>query len=192
MVRFARARDTVAAGCYVHGETISKLWINMNKDHAPKEVIAALRRPFPLNDKLERKSNKMAEIARQHHENLQKDNLPRNDTTYKTQTKRVLSHIKSHISPTQKQDLVEKVTRKEVQEAMHTLKCSKAAGLDGILHELWLSLELAPDDSQEEENVGFDSAEALTIVFNDIQEYGMAPGTDLRLAMPSLQKGRQN
>lgn len=49
-------------------------------------------------------------------------------------------HIKKCILPSQEEELEEEVTRKEVLEAMCTLKSRKAAGLDGIIHELWLSL----------------------------------------------------
>lgn len=72
----------------------------------------------------------------------------------------------------------EEITKKEVLEAMHTRNNSKAAGLNSILHELWLSMVNRSDGPQTEEDTGFDIVEALTIVFNDIQKYDMELNTD--------------
>lgn len=43
IIRFARLRDTIALNFHIFKETMSKSWINMNKDWAPRDLIAALK-----------------------------------------------------------------------------------------------------------------------------------------------------
>lgn len=111
---FARTRDMVAANFHIHGETMLKQWINMNKDSTLRDAITALQHPPPLRDKLERKSHKMAEIARKYQEDLQKDGEIRNIAMHEIHMQKVLSHLNKHIMLAQKQDLEEVVTREEV------------------------------------------------------------------------------
>lgn len=60
---------------------------------------------------------------------------------------------------------------------MHTLKSRKAAGLDSIIHELWLAIETVLEEQIENEKESFNIMDVLTIVFNDIQKYGMELNT---------------
>lgn len=119
----------------------------------------------------------MSEIARKHHKNLQKADLPRDKNRHRSHTKKVLSHMRKHATKDQKNDLKSELTRDKTLAAMQFLKSGKAAGLDGIIHELWMALADRFEERQKEEEQGFDIAEALTIVFNDIYKYGMEDNT---------------
>lgn len=54
---------------------------------------------------------------------------------------------------------------------LHTLKRGKAAGPDGIIHELWIELENKYVSTQKNGGTSFDIVKALTIVYNDIQDH---------------------
>lgn len=58
----------------LRGETISKYWSRMNSTKKPRDIIHCLRRPN--SNGFASRSDEMADIARQHHESLQQDNLP--------------------------------------------------------------------------------------------------------------------
>ncbi|KAG6871506.1 hypothetical protein C0992_010826, partial [Termitomyces sp. T32_za158] len=150
-LRFAKARDTVATSFYVHGETISKQWINMNKEHTPRDLIAGLRCPSPHENKLERKSRAMANIAKLHHKNRQKDNLPQDADAYETSTRETLSFLGKKITRTQSREIGELVNKDEVVEAMREMKNGRAAGLDGIVLELWIELANSYEVAKSEE-----------------------------------------
>lgn len=48
-VRFIRARDTTHTNYFLYEKTLSKPWININKDKATRDVIVALKKP-PLRE----------------------------------------------------------------------------------------------------------------------------------------------
>lgn len=91
--------------------------------------------------------------------------------------KKVLKKIDKELSKDQKQGLGSTITRDKVKVAIDKLKNGKAAGLDGIIYELWKELGSRFEDRQEEEKPGFDILDTLTRVFQDIQEHGIIYGT---------------
>lgn len=70
--RFARVRDTIATSYMVHGEMLTKPWINMNKEKKPRDVITALCIQKDEGMRVERNSKNMANIAKEYHKSLQK------------------------------------------------------------------------------------------------------------------------
>ncbi|KAF5344330.1 hypothetical protein D9758_013248 [Tetrapyrgos nigripes] len=78
--RHEKLRLSVATRDRIEGETISRYWIQVNKEQKPRELIYALQKPdqHPTNtdDPLpgtayEKDSRKMAEMAKEYHNNLQ-------------------------------------------------------------------------------------------------------------------------
>lgn len=149
----------------------------MNKEQKTRDCIPALRKLSPNENELERKSEKMAELAEGHHKKLQEEDVPANRSDHRRKMRKVLSKIKTKIKAEQKEVLSALITRDEVETAISKLHSGKAAGLDGIVHELWKELTLRYEDAQKEEKQGFDIAGAMTRVFQDIQLHGMESGT---------------
>lgn len=77
-----KIRDNLAAKCRLENETISKLWINANKEKTLGDTIKALRIPESPADQLTytRKTSKMADLAKNYHDNLQTAGLSNNVT----------------------------------------------------------------------------------------------------------------
>ncbi|KAG2738874.1 hypothetical protein P692DRAFT_20700256, partial [Suillus brevipes Sb2] len=55
----------------VEGETISKYWSKINSVKKPRDIVHKLR--IPNTDRFATRSDKMADIARNHHEKLQEN-----------------------------------------------------------------------------------------------------------------------
>lgn len=70
------AKDTTATNYFLNCKTMSRTWINMNKKENTRDMIAALKKPAPLDGKLERCLTGMTEIARLHHKQLQDKDKP--------------------------------------------------------------------------------------------------------------------
>ena len=64
-IRHTKIRDNVAAKCRLESETMSKSWINANKDKRPRDTIAALRVPNspPEQPTYTKRTKEMAELA---------------------------------------------------------------------------------------------------------------------------------
>ncbi|KAF9536177.1 hypothetical protein CPC08DRAFT_771693 [Agrocybe pediades] len=141
MTRYKKQRDNLDAKCRLESETLSKGWVRANKERKARDTIAMLRKPVeeqagqggPGNE-YEKRSDKMAEIARNYHDNLQRTGLEEVPEQAFTE---VLDHIQPKISQRDKQTLAVYLTEDEVKRAIKDLPNGKAAGVDGIPHELW-------------------------------------------------------
>ncbi|KIJ43385.1 hypothetical protein M422DRAFT_253260 [Sphaerobolus stellatus SS14] len=68
-LRHQKKKWNIAIRNKLEGETISKYWIGLNKDRAPRTTIYALRNNESSGPEFIHKSVEMAEIARRHHYN---------------------------------------------------------------------------------------------------------------------------
>jgi exonuclease III len=59
-----------------HGERLGGIWSAMSKDSKPRDLIKRLKIPNSNPPQYERRSDRMARLARDYHENLQHDDLP--------------------------------------------------------------------------------------------------------------------
>lgn len=134
----------------------------------------ALRKNSTSPQTLERHSVRMAEIAKTHYNKIQEIGLPTESSRYKRRVKKVLKCIDRKLSETHINEMNGPIQVAEVREAIRILKNGKAAGLDGIPHEVWKELA----SGREEEDSGFDIAKAFTTVFNDICIHGMVKDTN--------------
>ena len=132
------ARDNLAAKHALQGETLSKYWINLNKTKPPRDTLYRLKKTSLAGEppEYETRSDRMADIAKKHHENLQKQNL--NDHIPKEQFNEVLNHLQPHLDEDAKQKMQAQITSMEIAEAMKGLPHGKAAGIDGIPYEFWV------------------------------------------------------
>ncbi|KAF5381553.1 hypothetical protein D9615_005523 [Tricholomella constricta] len=111
-VRHNRARDNLATKCRLENETNSKFWYQLNKAKKPRDTIAALRNPNVDPPTLVRKSSEMAQIAKQYHENLQKEGIPEG-TNVDAITDNVLQHINKSLDGQKKAQLAQRISKAE-------------------------------------------------------------------------------
>ena len=64
-------RERIKAKISLHGERLGGTWSNMSKSKRPRDVIRRLKIPNTRPAKYETRSDKMAELAKNHHETLQ-------------------------------------------------------------------------------------------------------------------------
>ncbi|KAF9455393.1 hypothetical protein BDZ94DRAFT_1142667, partial [Collybia nuda] len=157
-------------------ETNSKFWFQMNKNKAPCDTIAALKKPGSNPPELIRKSSDMAEIARDYHAQLQKEGTLEG-IDLEGESNDVLCHLKPEVKTEHKNLLAARITEDEVSKAMKELPSGKSPGMDGITHELWTLLAERYKNSLDQHGK-LNIARALTQVFNDIEEFGVVKNTD--------------
>ncbi|KAJ7916458.1 hypothetical protein B0H13DRAFT_1871221 [Mycena leptocephala] len=75
-IRFQKIRDNTAARNRLDGEsTATKHWTSSNKDKKPRDTTFSLQVPGSDPPVYEKRSDKMAELAKTYHENLQSEGL---------------------------------------------------------------------------------------------------------------------
>ena len=82
LIRHTKIRDNVAAKYKLESETLSKSWINANKERHPSDTIQALWLPTkPANPpRFMKCSSEIVELMSTYYQNLQDDNLAHNIT----------------------------------------------------------------------------------------------------------------
>ncbi|KAF5382437.1 hypothetical protein D9615_002719 [Tricholomella constricta] len=176
-IRHNRARDNLATKCRLENETNSKFWYQLNKPKKPRDTIAALKKPNVDPPTLSRKSSEMAQIARQYHESLQKEEIPEG-LDIDTETEEVLRHLNKSLAEEKKAELAHGISKQEVRQAIRDLPKGKSPGIDGLTHELWIIMLEKFEQRNENDDKSFDIVTALTKVFNDIEQHGVEKHTD--------------
>jgi hypothetical protein len=178
LMRHTKIRDNLAAKSRMENETLSKSWINANKEGCPRDTIQALRLPTPptVPPQYTKRSSEMANLASTYHRNLQNDNLAHDITEHEYEE--ILSHLTPRVSPQNKNKLAIYLTQDEIRQALKDLPDGKAAGIDGIPHELWKALAARYDNKKTLNQSKFDIVKCLTNLYNDIEKYGIAPPSE--------------
>ena len=165
------------------GSRPTKYWTNLNRERAPREPIPSFEREgrwTPEGEKMyEKDPKRMAELARNHHSTIQRDN-----TTMRPPEQReadiveALGSLDAKVTEEQTQELVAQVSYDECELALRFSKNGTAPGLDGIQYEVWKTLhERYIEDSRFEERAAFDVMRVLQAAFNDIQTHGVCEAT---------------
>jgi hypothetical protein len=177
-LQHTKIRDNLAAKCRLENETISKLWINANKEKTPRDTIKALRIPESPADQptYTRKTSKMADLAKNYHDNLQTAGLS-NDVTGEDFDE-VLDFLKPKLPAHDKNTLATYLTQEEIRQALKDLPDGKAAGIDGIPHELWKALSTRYENNKTPNAPKFNVIKCLTLVYNDIERHGLCPPSE--------------
>lgn len=163
-----------------HGEKLGGLWSNLSKSKKPRDMILRLQVPNSTPAQFEVRSDRMAELAKNYHESLQDADL--NDNTTLDLDEKI-EEILSAIPETQKlqnpedSELNCHITDKCIEKALKLAKNGSATGQDGCPYKLWKMLKKRFEEVIKQGKKGFDITETLTNVFQDIQTYGVAPGT---------------
>jgi len=165
-----------------HGERLGGMWSALGKEKRPRNPIHRLKIPHTNPPQYERHSKRMAELARNHHDTLQDEDIDPDMSP--EEYDRMLDEILREIPERQRLEEPErtrmswKVTENQVSKALHRTKDGTATGLDGCPYELWKALEKRHNNLRHKNVPSFDVIKALTYLFQDIQEYGVDDRTN--------------
>ena len=89
-----------------------------------------------------------------------------------------LNFLKPKLTPSEKAPLAEYLTQGEIKQALQDLPDGKAAGIDGIPHELWKALATRFEHKKKDTGPKFDVVKCLTQLYNDIERHGLSRPSD--------------
>ncbi|KIJ93334.1 hypothetical protein K443DRAFT_12948 [Laccaria amethystina LaAM-08-1] len=138
--RHTKARDRTAARSRLETETMSKAWCRSRREQQPRDFLYSLRKPGSNLPVYEKRSDKMAEIARTYHEGLQDAGEVLDPQMRNEEMDDVLGCIQTTIPIVEKVKLAYIIDQEEVRQAIKDLPDGKAAGTDGLPHEFWKKL----------------------------------------------------
>jgi hypothetical protein len=163
------------------GEKINKYWSKINSQKTPRDIIHRLH--VPGTNRYATKSEEMAEVARNYHENIQSaDNTQHNDIEQQTARRVALAEIpEDQKIAAQTTQLNEILQEEHVLNALMSSKSGSATGIDGIPYELWKHLHDRYKDANKKKKPGFNLIKTLTKVMNDIQLHGVNKDSDFTL-----------
>lgn len=123
-------------------ETVSKYWMNIGKSKAPQDTIQELRDTRTNPPTYVQRSDGMARVAKEFYEDLQKaDAYPKITTEEKCRIKQsVIENFDVNMPAESKTMLARLLTNEDIIEALRSTASGKAAGIDGLLYELWKTL----------------------------------------------------
>lgn len=139
-----------------------------------------MKKPGTIPSQYISRSDKMAELARNYHHDLLSDDL-NTDPGVRAQTiTEVLTSItpESTLPNRQKATMSEKLTEQDVRTALKFTKNGTATGINGLPYELWKTLDDKDQNNTKANRPAFNIIKVLTRVYNDIERYGVEPGTD--------------
>jgi len=180
--RFRTSYNKSQALWQVQGEKINKYWSKINNPKAPRDLIQRLIHPTS-NTPITR-SDRMAELARDYHENLQKEGLatPESDPRLEAiQTALNTIPISQTIVDPTHSPLDSIISKDTLESALTTSRLGTAAGPDGIPYELWNHLNTAHKKAAAARKPSFDVLSCMTMVLNDIQTHGIDDRTQFTL-----------
>lgn len=178
--RHLKSRLTTAARDRLEGETISKYWSQVNKTKKPRDIIYSLRKPHSTPAEYEKRSDKMAELARQYHHDLLSDGLTHPPTLRENIIQEVLGSISEtdRLNNDQGRPLEDTLTHQDVIDALKSMPSGTATGLDGLPYELFIALYDRYIVDSKNENDAFDIIDVLTRLYNDIESHGVLEDSD--------------
>lgn len=169
--RYAAAKLSTTTRYILNAEKVTKYWSMINKDRKPRDVIHALHDTRQTAATYVRRSDKMAELARDYHDSVQRTDSPGfSNDAQRTAMQSVLADIPSQLDGADSELLASEVSKDDIKRALKLTQTGRAAGLDGIPYEFWSAF--ARGDSSEG---AYNSLEHLAIVFSDIDSFGLSP-----------------
>ena len=182
-VKAKNQRNKLHAKLAHHGERLGGIWSAISKEKKPCDLILRLKVLDSSPTQYERCTKCMVKLARDFHENLQKEDSPQPLSTEEQETmlEEVLQTIPDlqHLPDPERSPLNWEASEDHIQRALKLSKDNTAAGLDGCPNELWKVLQRRFEAANKENKTGFDVVKALTILIRDIQEHGVDTRTDL-------------
>ena len=180
--RYKTAYTKAQAQWSLKGEQISKYWSKVNSPKTPRDLIYRL--VHPRTQETVTRSDKMAELTRDYHNDIQKDGLL--DPTVEPRNLNIAKALGSipesqKLTDPQLSPLSQLITHKALVSALRLSKHGSAAGPDGIPYELWSHLHNAYILDTKNETPAFNVLQCMHTVLNDIQEHGVDARTQFTL-----------
>lgn len=174
-------RNAIAVKNRIDGETMCKYWTRSNKQARSRDLIYSLRKnnPGASESQYENNSVKMAELARNYHNNLQTISHDIPEEIREEKIRKVLGTVNVCTTKEQHKDLGKTIEYEEMIKALKKSNNSSAPGPDGIPYEFWKSMnsQFINDDKL---NLGrgsqrstCDLIELLRLMGEDIQWHGI-------------------
>ncbi len=181
--RYRQQQQNSRATHRLYGDRPTKYWSKLHRECAPRDVITAFEKEGMTGTSGEKvyetDSTRMAEMARRHHMNIQKD-----DATVKPPEEReldigiALDSIETEVTMDQANGLGEEITYDEVEQSLRLSKSGAAPGLDGTPFELWKTLHARfIEDKRFPDRTSFDVVRLLKEAFEDIRTFGVCSRT---------------
>lgn len=180
--RHEKARMTVKVTDTLEGEIIGPYLTALNAHRRPKEVLRRLRIPQSNPPSYTTNTRQMTRIAKDHHDALQREDEPWAPERRNLTIENLCNSIQPEDKFTEPDAayLGRRIEKQDVITALKDSASAKAPGLDGIPYELWDALSerhALPLKGTPGERV-FDVMTVLTILFNDIEDFGAVDSAD--------------
>ncbi|OBZ72436.1 Transposon TX1 uncharacterized protein [Grifola frondosa] len=120
----------------------------------------------------------MAGLARDYHEKLQEDGVNPNQGDQTEATVDVLGHVTTRLSSSSSEHLGQKLSALDVLGALERSTNGMATGLNGLPYEFWKAINARCIVDVKQKKPAFDVIKMLTLVYNDIEQYGVLAGSD--------------
>ena len=176
-------KDGLSAKLDHHEKKLGGIWSALSKERKPRDLIRRLKIPNTTPPQYERGSERMAELAKNYHNDLQTADLPPNTDDHDERVGLILSEIpraqtlRNSDASAMNQPLVES----QVEKALNLSKNGSATGIDGCPYELWKKLHAKYKSSPNANKPRFNIIRVLTIVLADIQINGVDDDSDFAL-----------
>ncbi len=165
------------------GDRPTKYWSKLHRECAPRDIIPAFEiegRTGVSGEKIyESDSAKMAEMARRHHMNVQKDEPDsKHPDERETDIRTALDSLDVTVTGTQGADLGGEITYEEVAMSLRFSKNGTAPGIDGMPFEVWKTLHARhTEDLRFPDRPNFDLVLLLKEAFEDMRTHGVDEST---------------
>ncbi len=183
--RFKQQQQNSRATHRLYGDRPTKYWSRLHRECAPRDLIHAFEKEGQLGVSGEKTYEsdpaKMAEMARTHHMNVQRDGPEvRQAEEREADIAAALGSIAARVPDDRALELGGEIT---YDECLLSLRCSKsgsAPGLDGLPFEFWKTLHARfTEDSRFPSRASFDVVKLLTAAFEDMRTNGVSDRTSL-------------
>lgn len=166
------------ANHFANGERLCKEWTSANKPKTPRDTIYELKQLGSNPPLLLKKSRDMVAAACKYHNDLQTQGLL-TGAALDVATTNVLDNITTKTSMEHQTLLNQLLSYSDVADSLKSLPSGKAAGLNGLPTELWKVLDRNYQNHMKQQRAGpgFDILHCLQLVYNNIQIFGVTPGT---------------
>ncbi len=169
----------------LYGDRPTKYWSKLHRECAPRDIINSFEKEGQTGasgEKLyESDSARMADMARTHHMNVQRDEQGLRPSHEREQDiDSALNSLEARVSEDQKIGLERELTYEECALSLRLAKNGTAPGLDGIPFELWKTLHARHvEDLRFPDRQDFDVVKLLTAAFEDLRIHGVSLQTKL-------------
>ena len=180
--RYRRDFTRSQALWHLKGEKVNKYWTRINNPRKPRDLIYRLINP--LTQQPVTRSDKMAELAKEYHDNLQTEELLPPTSALRAEA---LENALKAIPDTQKLEdpltspLNAPISYTDLESALATSKLGTAAGPDGIPYEVWKHLHAKHQSAIKENSPSFNVLHCMLAALADIQTNGVDPRTHFTL-----------